>query len=82
MQLTKNLVIHACTNNIEVHYHFVCDRVLSSEVKLRYVRTDPHVTNIFTKALRVEKLDQFSKMLGIQHLDVPHLGGSNCNREY
>ena len=40
MQLAKTLVLHARTNHIEVHYHFVCERVLSGEVELQYVRTD------------------------------------------
>ena len=31
IQLAKNPVFHARTKHIEVHYHFVCERVLSSE---------------------------------------------------
>ena len=34
IQLAKNPVFHARTKHIEVHYHFVCERVLSSEVEL------------------------------------------------
>ena len=75
MQFAKNLVFHACTKHIQVHYHFVRERVLSGEVELRYVRTDRHVAGIFTKALGTDKLQHFSEMLGIQHLDVPHLRG-------
>ena len=41
-----DIVFHACTKNIEVHYHFVRTRVLSSEVELRYVRTNRHVRSI------------------------------------
>ena len=73
MQVAKNPLFHARTKHIEVHYHFVCERVLSGEVELRYVRTDLQVVNIFTKALSLDKLQHFSKMLGFQHLNVPHL---------
>ena len=63
MQLAKNPVFHARTKQIELHYHFVREWVLSGEVELRYVRTDRQVADIFTKAL------------SIQHLDMSHLRG-------
>jgi hypothetical protein len=56
IQLTKNLVFHARTKHIEVHYHFVGERVLSGEVELRHVPTDRQVVDIFTKALGLDKL--------------------------
>ena len=34
IQLVKNPVFHASTKHIEVHYHFVRERVLSSEIEL------------------------------------------------
>ena len=40
IQLVKNPVFHARTKHIEVHYDFVCERVLSGEVELQYVPTD------------------------------------------
>jgi hypothetical protein len=65
-----------CHNhNIEVHYHFVRERVLSGEVELRHVPTDWQVADIFTKALGLDKLRQFSGAPGLHHLDVPDLRG-------
>ena len=75
VQLAKYLVFHACTKHIEVHYHFVRDRVLNGEVELWYVRTDQQGFDIFTKALETDKLQHFSEMLGLQYLDMPHLRG-------
>ena len=75
MQLAKNLVFHARTKHIEVHYHFVHERFLSCEVELWYVHTDRQVADIVTQALGIDKLQHFSKMLGIQHLDVPQVRG-------
>ena len=37
--------------------------------------TDRQVSDIFTKALGSGKVQHFSEMLGLQHLDVPHLRG-------
>ena len=39
IQLAKNPVFHARTKHIEVHYHFVREGVVSSEVALKYVPT-------------------------------------------
>jgi hypothetical protein len=56
IQLAKNLVFHARTKHIEVHYHFVRERVLSCEVELQYVPTDWQTADIFTKPLGIDKL--------------------------
>ena len=40
IQLTRNPVFHAWTKHIEMHYHFVRDRVFSNEVELQFFLTD------------------------------------------
>jgi hypothetical protein len=75
IQLAKNPVFHAQTKHIEVHYHFVHERVLSGEVELQYVSTDRQTADIFTKPLGLDKLRQFSGTLGLRHLDVLNLRG-------
>ena len=77
IQLAKNPVFHAWTKHIEVHYHFVRERVLSGEVVLQYIPTDRQTADIFTKPLGLDKLRQFSGALGLRHLDVPNLRGSS-----
>ena len=59
IQLARNPVFHARTKHIEVHYHFIRERVLDGDIDLTYVRTDEKVVDIFMKALGVEKLRQF-----------------------
>ena len=67
IQLANNLVFHIGTKHMEVHYHFVCERVFSGEVKQVYV------------PLLLDKLclscTLFSGALDLQHLDVPNLSG-------
>ena len=58
-------MLHARTKHIEVHYHFVQERVLDGNIDLTYVRTDEQVADIFTKALGAEKLRRFRAMLGV-----------------
>ncbi|XP_076911376.1 secreted RxLR effector protein 161-like [Bidens hawaiensis] len=39
IQLAENPVFHARTNHIEVHYHYICEKVLNGETDLTYVDT-------------------------------------------
>ena len=80
IQLVKNPVFHSRTKHIEVHYHFVRERVLSGEVDLQYVPTDRQTADIFTKPLGLHKLRQFSGALRLRHLDVPNLRGRRVSR--
>ncbi|MCO5547056.1 hypothetical protein L7F22_052024 [Adiantum nelumboides] len=59
IQLAQNPLFHAMTKHIEVHYHFIRERVLDGSINLTFVRTDEQVVNIFTKALGAKKLRQF-----------------------
>ena len=53
------------------------ERVLSGEVELQYVPTDRQTADSFTKPLGLDKLRQFSGALGLRHLDMPNLRGSD-----
>lgn len=66
IQLVNNLVFHASTKHIEVHYHYVHEKVLARHVDLLYVSTEEQVANIFTKILGIEKLNMFKNMMGVQ----------------
>ena len=59
IQLARNPVFHARTKHIEVHYHYVRERVLAGDIDLVYISTEEQVADIFTKALGAEKLCHF-----------------------
>jgi hypothetical protein len=59
----NNLVYHARTKHIELHYHFIREKVLVREINLIHVSIENQVANIFTKALSIDKLKRFRKML-------------------
>ena len=63
IQLARNPVFHARTKHIEVHYHYVRERVLAGDLDLVYVSTEEQVADIFTKALGAENLRCFRTML-------------------
>ncbi|MCO5597650.1 hypothetical protein L7F22_051731 [Adiantum nelumboides] len=56
IQLAQNPVFHDRTKHIEVHYHFIRERLLDGSIDLTFMRTDEQVFDIFTKALGAEKL--------------------------
>lgn len=66
IQLANNPVFHARTKHIEVHYHYIREKVLAQEIDLVYVGTHDQVADIFTKSLGAEKLHRFRDMLGVQ----------------
>ena len=68
-------MFHARTKHIEVHYHYICERILAGDIYLQYVSTNVQVADIFTKALGLDKLRQFSVDLGLRPLDMLILGG-------
>jgi hypothetical protein len=63
--LANNLVYHARTKHIEVHYHFIREKVIAKEIDLIHVSTEDQIVDIFTKALSINKLKKFRKMLGV-----------------
>ncbi|MCO5611913.1 hypothetical protein L7F22_066172 [Adiantum nelumboides] len=70
IMLAKNPVYHARTKHIEVHYHFIREKVLAGEIDLVYVKTNDQVADIFTKALGKEKFCYFCEALGIHHMQA------------
>jgi hypothetical protein len=57
--LANNSVYHVKTKHIEVHYHFIKEKVLVKEIDLIHVNTENQVADIFTKALGTYKLKKF-----------------------
>ncbi len=68
--LANNLVYHPRTKHIEVHYHFIREKVIAKEIDLIHVSTEDQVVNIFTKALGTDKLKKFRKMFGVLEVDL------------
>ncbi len=68
--LANNLVYHVRTKHIEVHYHFIREKVLTKEIDLIHVNTENQVANIFIKVLSIDKLKKFRQMLGVLEMDL------------
>ncbi|XP_068644922.1 secreted RxLR effector protein 161-like [Aristolochia californica] len=64
IRLAENPVFHARTKHIEVHYHFIREKVLQEEIELRPIKTDDQVADLFTKSLSTGKFKMFCYQLG------------------
>jgi hypothetical protein len=70
IQLASNPIYHARTKHIEVHSHFIREKVLPREINLIHVSIESQVVDIFTKALGIDKLRCFRKMFGVLEVDL------------
>lgn len=70
IQLAKNPMFHARTKHVEVHYHFIHEKVLKGEIDLQYVKTSEQVADAFTKGLSSKKMAQFCEQMGMIEIGV------------
>jgi hypothetical protein len=48
IRLAKNSVFHAMTKHIEVHYHYIREKVLEDEIEMVPIKTEEQNADIFT----------------------------------
>ncbi|KAM1254549.1 hypothetical protein ACFX2G_029491 [Malus domestica] len=66
IHLAKNPVFHARTKHMEVHYHFIKEKVLQEEIEMRQINTDEQVADLFTKGLSTGKFEKFRRQLSME----------------
>ena len=75
IKLSSNPVFHRRTKHIEVHYHFVREKVLSKEIELKKIHTKEQLADIFTKALEKPLFEKFREGLGLMKREHALKGG-------
>ncbi|CAL5438464.1 unnamed protein product [Camellia sinensis] len=71
VRLAENPVFHARTKHVEVHYHFIREKVLEEEIEMRQIKSKDQVADLFTKGLSGSKFESFCHQLGmIKSLEV------------
>ena len=55
LTIVPNLVFHARTQHVEVHYHFVREKVLCKDLHEKYISTGDQLADIFTKSLSTSR---------------------------
>jgi hypothetical protein len=65
VKLSKNLVFHDRSKQIEIKYHFIRDMVQKGAVKLQYISTNEQIVDILTKPLVKGMFVYFRDKVGV-----------------
>ena len=57
--------MHKRSKHIDVHYHFIREKLDENKIKVVYISSDDNIADMFTKALGKTKLSFFSSQLHI-----------------
>lgn len=68
INLAKNPIFHARTKHVELHHHFIRERVLEGEISLNYIPTAEQPADILTKALPRWKFEKHRDFIGLKFL--------------
>jgi hypothetical protein len=49
--LSVKPIFHARTKHIEVDYHFICDRVATKAIQIRFISSKDQLADVLTKPL-------------------------------
>nr|GFC18995.1 retrovirus-related Pol polyprotein from transposon TNT 1-94 [Tanacetum cinerariifolium] len=71
--ISCNPVQHSRTKHIDVHYHFIKEKVEKGIIELFFVRTEYQLADLFTKALLVERFQYLIRRLGMRCLTPAEL---------
>ena len=63
--LCKNPKYHSRTKHIDIKYHFIREKIRSSEIVLKYCSTEDMIADAFTKPLGKVKFQRFKDLMGV-----------------
>ena len=69
IHLAENPEFHARTKHVEVHYHFMREKVLQGDIEMCQTKTEDQVADIFTKGLNAKKFANFRRQLGMTTIE-------------
>nr|GFC94624.1 retrovirus-related Pol polyprotein from transposon TNT 1-94 [Tanacetum cinerariifolium] len=73
ISISCNPIQHSRTKHIDVHYHFIKEKVKKGIVELFFVGTEYQLADLFTKALTVERFQYLVRRLGMRCLTPAEL---------
>nr|GFB99126.1 retrovirus-related Pol polyprotein from transposon TNT 1-94 [Tanacetum cinerariifolium] len=73
LAISCNPVQHSRTKHIDVHYHFIKEKVEKGIVELFFVGTKYQLADLFTKAFPVERFQYLVRRLGMRCLTPAEL---------
>lgn len=70
IKLAKNPVFHSRTKHLEIHHHFIRERILENELSVTHVDTDLQEADIFTKVLTKRKFERNRVQIGMRSISA------------
>ena len=68
INLTNNPIQHSKTKHIEIRHHFIRDHVQKGDCKIKFVKTENQLVDLFTKLLACDRFMKLRKKLGIMDM--------------
>ena len=65
ISMSKNPVFHGRSKHIELRHNYIRDMVQRKEINLEYIKTTEQPADVLTKAVPIEKLEQFKDNMKI-----------------
>lgn len=65
ISLSRNPVFHACTKHIEIHFHWIREKIQDGSINIKFCSTEDVVADILTKSLDKGKLETFRRDMGL-----------------
>jgi len=65
--LAKNLVFHDRSKHIDTRFHYLRDCIANKKIKVKYVKTQDQVVNIFTKPRKYNVFIKMRNVLGVMN---------------
>ena len=67
MALAKNPEFHSRTKHIDVHYHFLREKIAEEDLALDFIPTGEQIADVLTKGLPKQKFEVFVSGMGLRH---------------
>lgn len=68
--LTKNPIFNGCCKKIDIKHHYIQDLIKEKEIMLEYCTSEDHITDIFTKPLKINLFLKMKNMMGTIKLSL------------